>query len=151
MDLETAVLRPDSPLRVSCRTQIRLWGFQFHWGMCYSSQMARWRSRANVIWDGCRQKYRELFGKEMPKKLRDRNRIKLGEETMVTWSREVRELINETNPDVCYALDCHATIIGHADSREYIHKTYDTSTCASRNVIRRSSPNSPITLRWNVV
>ena len=75
--------------------------------------------------DGCRKKYREMFGKEMPAKLRDHNRIKLGEETVVGWSREIRDLINETNPDVCYALDCHATIIGHSDCREYIEKTYD--------------------------
>jgi len=74
--------------------------------------------------DGCRKKYADMFGKEMPLKLRDKNRLKLGEETIVGWSREIRRLINETNPDVCYALDCHATLIGHSDSREYIHKTH---------------------------
>jgi len=74
--------------------------------------------------EGCRKKYREMFGREMPFALRDNNRLKLGEETIVTWSKEIRQIINETNPDVCYALDCHATIVGHGDSREYIHKTY---------------------------
>lgn len=73
----------------------------------------------------CRKKYREMFGRNMPLRMRDPRRVKLGEETMVSWSREIRDLINNTKPDVCYALDCHATIIGHSDSREYIHKTYD--------------------------
>ena len=31
--IQTAVFRPDSPLRVRCRTQIRLWGFQFDGGV----------------------------------------------------------------------------------------------------------------------
>ena len=33
MDLETAVFRSDSPLRVRCGTQIRLWGFDFDAGV----------------------------------------------------------------------------------------------------------------------
>jgi hypothetical protein len=73
--------------------------------------------------DGCRKQYARLFGKKMPSALRDPNRLKLGEETVVSWSREMRDIINETNPEVCYILDCHATIIGHSDSREHIHKT----------------------------
>ena len=47
----TAVFRPDSPLRVRCRTQIRLWGFQFDGGYYYGARMARRRSRANGIWE----------------------------------------------------------------------------------------------------
>jgi len=74
---------------------------------------------------GCREKYRRLFGKKMPLKLKDTRRTKLGEETVVGWSREIRELINRTNPDVCYVLNCHEFLIGHSDSRECIHKTAD--------------------------
>jgi len=71
----------------------------------------------------CMKKYEEMFGKRMPLKLRDENRLKLGEETVVGWSKEIRGIINATNPETCYALDCHATIIGTSDSREQIDKT----------------------------
>ena len=74
---------------------------------------------------GCQNKYEEIFGKQMPLKLRDDNRLKLGEDTVVTWSKQIRDIINQTNPEVCYALDCHGTIIGHCDAGERIHTTFE--------------------------
>ena len=51
MGLETALFCHDSPLRARCRTQIRLWGFQFDGGGYYGARKARRRSRANGIWE----------------------------------------------------------------------------------------------------
>ena len=51
MGLETAFFCDDSPLRARCRTQIRLWGFQFDGGYYYGARMAGARSRAKGIWE----------------------------------------------------------------------------------------------------
>ncbi len=51
MGLEAAFSCNDSPLQARCRTQIRLWGFQFDGGGYYGARMARRRSRAKVIWE----------------------------------------------------------------------------------------------------
>ena len=71
----------------------------------------------------CRQKYRELFGEEMPVTLLDPRREELREESLVSVAREVRQIIDRTRPDAAFFLDCHGTIIGTIDSRECIHKT----------------------------
>ena len=73
----------------------------------------------------CRRKYKQMFGKEMPVKRKDKNRLKLGQETVVGFSREIRQIIDELNPDVCYALDCHGTMIGHCDGGQRLHLTSD--------------------------
>ncbi|GEM_PF-3156142 len=71
----------------------------------------------------CREKYRNTFGKEMPAELLDQSRAKLREESLVSYAREVRKVIDKTDPEVFFFLDCHGSIIGMVDSREAIHRT----------------------------
>jgi len=71
----------------------------------------------------CRRKYRATFGRAMPMRLRDENRLKLGEESVVSWAKEIRRIIDRVRPETCYAQDCHGTIIGATDCRELVHRT----------------------------
>jgi hypothetical protein len=73
----------------------------------------------------CRKKYKQMFGKEMPIRRKDKNRLKLGQETVIDFSRDIRRIIDELNPEVCYGLDCHGTMIGHCDGGQQLHLTSD--------------------------
>ena len=71
----------------------------------------------------CREKYRRQFGQDMSLELEDPKRGQLRRESLVSFVRQVRELIDGTRPETVLFLDCHGTIIGMTDGREMIDET----------------------------
>ena len=73
MDLEDAVFRPDSPLRVRCGTQIRLWGFDFDAGSAIAILVLEWPGGG--VGQGSNGKYEFIEIPLQPSALRGRNRL----------------------------------------------------------------------------